>query len=124
MLFLGIAAVNNSGHCNQMAGVEGEGCDRASIALPPVQERLLRAVVSLRFHPMQVAGPLLTADPSSSMLLFFDVKCAVVATVLVRYAQMAVQPRTVVVLMNGGAVAMPEDMHIPALVETFCKSVV
>ena len=107
-------------------GVEGEGCDRASIALPPVQERLLRAVVSLRFHPMQGAGPLLTADPSSSMLLFFDadVKCAVVAAVLVRYAQMAVQPRTVVVLMNGGAVAMPEDMHIPALVETFCKSVV
>ena len=36
--------------------VEGEGCDRASIALPPVQERLLRAVVSLWFHLTQDAG--------------------------------------------------------------------
>ena len=46
VLFLGIAAVNNSGPCDAMAGVEGEGCDRSSIALPPVQEALLRAVVS------------------------------------------------------------------------------
>ena len=72
MVFLGIAAVNNSGHCSAMAGVEGEGCDRASIALPPVQEALLRAVLD-------------------------------------------VQPQTVVVLYNGGAVAMPEDLHVPAL---------
>lgn len=35
--------------------------------------------------------------------------------------QMAVQPRTVVVLMNGGAVAMPENLKVPALVEAFCE---
>ena len=78
VVFLGIAAVNNSGPCAAMSGVEGEGCDRADIGLPAVQELLLRQVLS-------------------------------------------VQPRTVVVLMNGGAVAMPEDLYarLPALVEAF-----
>ena len=76
VLFLGIAAVNNSGPCSAMTGVEGEGCDRAEIGLPAVQETLLRAVL-------------------------------------------AVQPRTVVVLMNGGAVAMPDNLPVPALLEAF-----
>jgi hypothetical protein len=77
LLFIGNAAVNNSGPCSTMAGVEGEGCDRATIGLPLVQETMLRAVL-------------------------------------------AAQPKTVVVLMNGGAVAMPEGLEVPTLVEAFC----
>eukprot|EP01047_Picozoa_sp_COSAG01_P042965 COSAG01_NODE_3786_length_5696_cov_6.054851_3_plen_338_part_00 len=81
VLFLGNAAVNNSGPCSAMTGVEGEGCDRAEIGLPAVQELLLRAVL-------------------------------------------AVQPRTVVVLMNGGAIAMPEDLAVPALLTCFYPGVI
>jgi hypothetical protein len=73
-------------------------------SLPPVQEKLLRAVVS----------------QCSLQILFQRVNLLTVCSC--GCAQMTVQPRTVVVLMNGGAVAMPEDMNIPALVEAFCRS--